>query len=78
MKTTYDTVRDAIVILKEISDRDIQPESTYDELGLDSLDLVELVMYLEEDFDIVIPDQEFEACKDVGDIVKLIDKLNVE
>lgn len=47
--------------------------STSDSLGFDSLDEIELLLYLEEEFCIPIDDVEFERCKTVGDIVCLID-----
>jgi len=47
----------------------ITPEaSVIDDLGADSLDVVELVMALEEEFDLEIPDEEAEKIKSVGDI----------
>lgn len=45
-----------------------------DDLGANSLDVAELVMTLEEDFDIKIPDEEVENMKTVGDIVKFIEE----
>ena len=48
---------------------DVTPEaSVVDDLGADSLDVVELVMALEEEFDIEIPDEEAEKIKSVNDI----------
>ena len=47
--------------------------SITDDLGADSLDVVDLVMSLEEEFDIEIPDEEVENIKTVGDIVKYIE-----
>lgn len=44
-----------------------------DDLGADSLDLVDLVMSLEEEFDVEIPDDQVENIKTVGDIVKYIE-----
>ena len=44
-----------------------------DELGADSLDIVDLVMTLEEEFDTEIPDEDIENLKTVGDIVKYIE-----
>ena len=44
-----------------------------EDLGVDSLDIVELSMALEEEFDIEIPDEEVENIKEVGDIVKYIE-----
>lgn len=47
--------------------------SIVDDLGADSLDVVDLVMSLEEEFDIEIPDEDVENMKSVGDIVKYIE-----
>lgn len=44
-----------------------------DDLGADSLDMIELVMALEEDFGIEIPDETAEKCETFGDAVKLMD-----
>ena len=44
-----------------------------EDLGADSLDIVDLVMSLEEEFDIEIPDEQVENIKIVGDIVKYIE-----
>ena len=49
--------------------------SFIDDLGADSLDTVELIMKMEEDFDIEIPDEEAEKLKTVGDVVSYIDNL---
>ena len=45
-----------------------------DDLGADSLDIVDLVMTLEEEFDTEIPDEDIENLKTVGDIVKYIEE----
>lgn len=47
--------------------------SVTDDLGADSLDVVDLVMSLEEEFDVEIPDEDVEGMKTVGDIVKYIE-----
>lgn len=44
-----------------------------DDLGADSLDVVDLVMTLEEEFDMEIPDEDVEGMKTVGDIVSYIE-----
>ncbi len=46
--------------------------SFIDDLGADSLDIVELVMTMEEEFDLEIPDEEAEKLRVVGDVVKYI------
>lgn len=48
--------------------------SITDDLGADSLDVVDLVMSLEEEFNVEIPDEEVENIKTVGDIVKYIEE----
>ncbi len=46
--------------------------SFIDDLGADSLDIVELVMTMEEEFDMDIPDDDAEKMKTVGDVIKYI------
>ena len=55
----------------------IKPESNFvNDLGADSLDTVELVMELEEEFDISIPDDAAEKIQTVGEAVKHIESSN--
>lgn len=49
-----------------------------DDLGADSLDIVDLVMTLEEEFDTEIPDEDIENLRTVGDIVKYIGERSAE
>lgn len=44
-----------------------------DDLGADSLDVVDLAMSIEDEFDVVIPDEEIENIKTVGDLVKYVE-----
>ena len=56
-----------------VAEADIKIESSFvDDLGADSLDTVELVMELEEEFEINIPDEAAEKIQTVGDAVKYI------
>lgn len=48
--------------------------SIQDDLGADSLDIVDLVMSFEEEFDLEIPDDQVENIKTVGDVVKYIEE----
>jgi acyl carrier protein len=63
-------------IIKEqldVDEKDIKPESTFiDDLGADSLGLVELVLAFEEAFEIDIPDEDTEKIKTVGDAINYI------
>ncbi|HEC70084.1 MAG TPA: acyl carrier protein [Candidatus Omnitrophica bacterium] len=54
---------------------EVKPESSFvDDLGADSLDTVELVMALEEEFGIEIPDEDAEKMSTVGDAIKYIEE----
>ena len=54
---------------------EVKPDSNFqNDLGADSLDTVELVMALEEEFDIEIPDEAAEGIATVGDAVKFIEE----
>ncbi|HHG75301.1 MULTISPECIES: acyl carrier protein [Persephonella] len=51
----------------------IKPESKFvDDLGADSLDVVELIMAFEEEFDVEIPDEDAEKIQTVGDVIEYI------
>ena len=54
-------------------DKVTENASITDDLGADSLDVVDLVMSIEEEFDMEIPDEAVEKIKTVGDIVKYIE-----
>ncbi|WP_368487675.1 acyl carrier protein [Clostridium sp. BJN0013] len=56
-----------------IDSEEISLESSFiDDLGADSLDIVELIMAVETEFDLEIPDEEAEKVKVVGDVVDYI------
>lgn len=64
------------VIVEQLNvDEDVVTEdaSFIDDLGADSLDIVELVMALEEEFGISIPDEQAESIKNVGDAIAFIE-----
>jgi len=68
----YEKVKE--ILLKELSltEEELTLEKTFEELGIDSLDLVELVMEIEEAFDITI--EEAEGLHSVADLVRYIDE----
>ncbi len=69
----FDKVRDVIVDQLNVDEGEVTEEASFiDDLGADSLDIVELVMALEENFGISIPDEEAENIKTVGDAVSYI------
>ncbi len=75
MADTFAKVKDVIVDQLNVDESEVTEEATFiDDLGADSLDLVELVMALEEQFDVSIPDEEVESIRSVGDAVNYIDQ----
>jgi len=67
-------VKGVIVDQLNVDEADVVEEASFiDDLGADSLDIVELVMALEEEFGISIPDEEAESIKTVGDAVAFIE-----
>ena len=74
----FDKVKDIIVEQLGVSDTAVTMEASFiDDLGADSLDIVELIMALEEEFDMEIPDADAEKVVTVGDVVDYI-KENVQ
>lgn len=73
---TFEKVKTIVAEQLSIDDAEtIKPESTFaGDLGADSLDTVELVMALEEEFDIEIPDEAAEKIASVQDAVDYINK----
>ncbi len=56
-----------------VTEDQVKPEASFiDDLGADSLDTVELVMALEDEFDIEIPDEEAEKLKKVKDVIDYV------
>ena len=56
-----------------VGEDEIKPESSFiEDLGADSLDIVELVMAMEEEFEVEIPDEEAEHIKTVGDAINYV------
>ena len=73
----FEKVKAIIVEQLGVAEASVEMESSFiDDLGADSLDIVELVMALEEEFDIEIPDADAEKVVTVGDVVDYI-KENV-
>ncbi|MCA9660059.1 MAG: acyl carrier protein [Myxococcales bacterium] len=67
-------VKEIIIEQLDANAEDIRPEASFiDDLQADSLAVVELVLALEENFDIKIPDDEVDRIKTVGDAVKYIE-----
>jgi acyl carrier protein len=73
--STFEKVRDIVVEQLGVEADEVAIESTFiDDLGADSLDIVELIMAFEEEFGIEIPDEAAEKIKTVQDVVTYIDQ----
>ena len=68
-------VRKIIVDQLGVKEDQVTPEAKFiEDLGADSLDTVELVMALEEEFGQEIPDEEAEKLQSVGDVIKFVEE----
>lgn len=70
---TFERVKKVIAEHLSMNEEEIKLESNFqDELGIDSLDIFEIVMELEDEFEIEIPNEDIESVKVVEDLVKYI------
>ena len=75
MSTVTERVRKIVVEQLGVKEDELKNDASFvDDLGADSLDTVELVMALEEEFGHEIPDEEAEKLQSVGDVIKYIDE----
>jgi len=74
MSDVFERVKEIIVEQLDVEESEITMEASFrDDLEADSLDVVELVMELEDEFDLEIADEEAESINTVGDAVKYIE-----
>jgi acyl carrier protein len=74
MASVYDRVKGIVVEQLGVAAEEVTTEASFvDDLGADSLDVVELVMALEEEFGVEIPDEHAEKIVTVGEAVKYIE-----
>mmetsp|Transcript_45993 Transcript_45993/g.106965 ORF Transcript_45993/g.106965 Transcript_45993/m.106965 type:complete len:123 (+) Transcript_45993:92-460(+) len=71
---TFAKVADVIAEQLGVDKEKVTEKATLTELGADSLDIVETVMALEEEFEVDLPDEETTELKNVGDVADLIEK----
>ncbi len=71
----FDKVRDIVVSELGVTEEEVTPDAKFvDDLGADSLDVVELIMKFEEEFDLEIPDEDAETLQTIQDSVDYIEK----
>ncbi len=72
--SVFDRIRDIIVEQLDVKAEDVTPDAKLvDDLGADSLDVVELIMRIEEELDIEIPDEDAEKLQTVKDAVAYVE-----
>ena len=75
MAAVADKVKEIIAKQLGVKVEEVTPQATFiDDLGADSLDTVEIVMALEEEFKIEIPDEDAEKMTNVGEAIKYIEQ----
>lgn len=74
-KSIDQKVKDIIVEQLSVNAEQVTPEAKFiEDLGADSLDVVELVMAFEEEFGVEVPDEDAEKLITVGDVIKYIEE----
>ncbi|MDQ2732063.1 MAG: acyl carrier protein [Armatimonadota bacterium] len=75
MATTFERVRKVVCEELQRSEDEVTPQASFmEDLGADSLDVVELIMGLETEFSVEIPDEDAEKISTVGSAVDYIDR----
>ena len=79
MSTVEEKIKKIICEQLDVAEKDVVPEASFvDDLGADSLDQVELIMAMEEEFDISIPDEDAEKIGTVQDALDYIKNASGE
>src|SRR4029077_12118773 len=74
-KSIEEKVKDIIVEHLGVNPEQVTPQASFiEDLGADSLDIVELVMAFEEEFGVEVPDEDAEKLQTVGDVIKYIEE----
>jgi len=77
-ENTESKIKEIVAEILKIEPKTIQSESTFEDLNVDSLDMVEIIMKMEEEFDIEISDEQAEKIKSIRDAVEKVQELKKE
>ncbi|MBR6313243.1 MAG: acyl carrier protein [Clostridia bacterium] len=72
---TFEQICGIIAERFELTETTLTQETAWEEIGADSIDLVDLISELEEKFSVSIPDEAIDDLRTVGDLAQLIDTL---
>lgn len=70
---TFEKIRGIIIDQLGVEESEVSMESTFEDLGVDSLGVFEVIMAIEEEFNIQIPNEDAECIKTIGDAVKYVE-----
>lgn len=76
--TTFEKVVSSVVEVMNCDYSEVLVESTFADLLIDSLDMIEILMMVELDFGISINDEDAEKCKTVGEFVELVEYKTID
>jgi acyl carrier protein len=78
MSAVYDRVKELLVDKFGVPAEDVRPDATFEQLDLDSLDLVEFALAAEEELGVRITDEEAEDLETLDDAIKLLEAKGAE
>lgn len=73
MSATEDTIKDIVVKIVHCDREILKPEATFQDMKADSLDMVQVLVALEDEFGIEIPDEDAQKFKNFGDFVNYVE-----
>lgn len=73
---TFEKIKKIILDHLDVNEEDITPDADFmEDLGADSLDVAELIMSIEDEFNLEIEEEDLEGMQTIGDVVEYLDKL---
>jgi acyl carrier protein len=74
-KTVADRVIAVIARVRKVPPEDVTPDTTFEQLSIDSLGIIDLLFELEEEFDIEIPDDEALRMENIGEVISSLEEF---